>query len=49
MSRLQAADKRALAELMHDGGRVWAENLDKRGRPGTEVLKAFRAALAQAK
>lgn len=40
-----AADKKRLADLMKDGGDVWAESLDKRGKPGSEVLKAFRAAL----
>lgn len=45
MVRLPAADKQALTELMRNGGTVWAETLDKRGKPGTEVLKAFRAAL----
>ncbi len=46
---LPAADKKKLAELTADTGAVWAEQLDKRGKPGTEVFKAFRAALPPAK
>lgn len=42
---LPAADKKTLADMLKDGGTVWAANLDKRGKPGTEVLKAFSAAL----
>jgi TRAP-type C4-dicarboxylate transport system substrate-binding protein len=42
---LPAADKKTLAAMLKDGGAVWAANLDKRGKPGTEVLKAFSAAL----
>ena len=49
MVTLPAADKKALADLMTAGGIVWAEALDKRGKPGTEVLNAFRAALPPAK
>jgi len=49
MVTLPAADKKALADLMTASGVVWAESLDKRGKPGTEVLKAFRASLSPAK
>ena len=49
MVQLPAADHKKLVDLMKDGGTVWAESLDKRGKPGTEVLKAFRAALLPAK
>lgn len=49
MVQLPAADKKKLAELTTDAGAVWAESLDKRGKPGTEVFKAFRAALPRAK
>ncbi|MES2229419.1 MAG: TRAP transporter substrate-binding protein DctP [Pseudomonadota bacterium] len=49
MVTLPAADKKTLADLLKDGGAVWAANLDKRGKPGTEVLKAFTAALQSAK
>ena len=47
--QLSASDKKALAEITRDGGAVWAEALDKRGKPGTEVLNAFRAALPPSK
>jgi TRAP-type C4-dicarboxylate transport system substrate-binding protein len=46
---LPASDKKTLAEMMRGGGTVWAQTLDKRGKPGTEVLNAFRAALPMAK
>jgi TRAP-type C4-dicarboxylate transport system substrate-binding protein len=46
---LPAADHKRLADLMKDGGDVWAETLDKRRKPGSEVLKAYRAALPPAK
>ncbi len=49
MVTLPAADKQRLADLLKDGGAVWAANLDKRGKPGTEVLKAFTAALQSTK
>ena len=47
--QLPASDKKALAEMMRNGSTAWAETLDKRGKPGTEVLNAFRAALPPAK
>ena len=45
MVKLPAPDHKKLAELAADTGAVWSEQLDKRGKPGTEVFKAFRAAL----
>ncbi|MGH8796120.1 MAG: TRAP transporter substrate-binding protein DctP, partial [Caldimonas sp.] len=47
--KLPAADEKRLAELTATNGTSWASVLDKRGKPGTEVLKAFRAALPPAK
>jgi len=49
MVDLPAADKAALATMMQDGGSVWAQALDKRGKPGTQVLNAYTAALRGAK
>lgn len=49
MVKLPAADKKRLAELSTDAGQVWAEALDKRGKPGSEVFRAYRAALPPAK
>jgi TRAP-type C4-dicarboxylate transport system substrate-binding protein len=42
---LGAADKPALREMQNSVSGEWAEALDKRGKPGTEVLKAFVAAI----
>lgn len=42
---LNAADKAALREMQGSVGAAWAEGLDKRGKPGTEILKAFTAAM----
>lgn len=49
MLQLTAADKNTLADLQKESATVWAEALDKRGKPGTQVLKAFRAARPPAK
>jgi TRAP-type C4-dicarboxylate transport system substrate-binding protein len=49
MVQLSPADKKTLAGMTHNGGTDWAAAMDKRGKPGTEVLKAFRAALPPAK
>ena len=49
MLQLPASDNKMLAELTRNGGTAWAGVLDKRGKPGTEVLNAFRAALPPAK
>lgn len=42
---LNAADKTALKEMQRSVGSAWAEGLDKRGKPGTEILKAFTGAM----
>jgi TRAP-type C4-dicarboxylate transport system substrate-binding protein len=42
---LPAADKAALATVMQEVAKDWADNLDKRGKTGTEVLNAFKAGL----
>mgnify|MGYP001240532042 CR=1 FL=1 len=42
---LNAADKAALKEMQRSVGSAWAEGLDKRGKPGTEILKAFTGAM----
>ena len=42
---LSAADKAALATVMQDVAKDWADNLDRRGKSGTEVLNAFKAGL----
>jgi len=42
---LNAADKAALRDMQGSVGTTWAEGLDKRGKPGTEILKAFTGAM----
>ncbi len=42
---LQPAVRAELASLDAAVAQEWAEALDRRGKPGTEVLKAYRAAL----
>jgi TRAP-type C4-dicarboxylate transport system substrate-binding protein len=42
---LPAAEHGALAPLMSAVRQEWAAQLDKRGKPGTELLNAFEAAL----
>ena len=42
---LSAADKAAVQAVMQDVSKDWADNLDKRGKAGTEVLNAFKAGL----
>ena len=42
---LSAEDDRAVKAVLATVGDEWAADLDKRGKPGTEVLKAFRAAV----
>lgn len=44
---LSAADKAAVQAVMQDVSKDWADNLDKRGKAGTEVLNAFKAGLKQ--
>lgn len=46
--RLSPDDKRQLATVNSAVAQEWADALDKRGKPGTEVLKAFNDALAVA-
>lgn len=47
--QLPAADKKELQGLLAGVQTEWAEALDKRGKPGTEVFKAFRAAVQQSR
>lgn len=42
---LPAADSKKLAEILATVGSEWAAQLDSQGKPGTEILEAFRAAL----
>lgn len=42
---LGAADKQVLSQAMGSVAKEWAENLDRRGRAGTETLNAFEAGL----
>jgi TRAP-type C4-dicarboxylate transport system substrate-binding protein len=49
MVSLSPAERAQLANLMKTVGTEWAEGLDKRGKPGSEVLKAFNEALHQQK
>jgi TRAP-type C4-dicarboxylate transport system substrate-binding protein len=42
---LSAADKQSLKQAMKSVAKDWADNLDKRGGAGTEVLNAFEAGL----
>lgn len=44
---LSPADKAHLHTVMADVAKDWADNLDKRGKSGTVVLKAFEAGLAK--
>jgi TRAP-type C4-dicarboxylate transport system substrate-binding protein len=41
------ADKAQLDAVYAKVARQWAASLDKRGKPGTDTLKAYRAALAE--
>ena len=45
LTPLSDADKAALAKLSQEVAHDWAEQLDKRGKSGTEVLNAFRSGL----
>ena len=42
---LSAADRATLTKVSGDVATEWAQNLDKRGKSGTEVLEAFKAGL----
>jgi TRAP-type C4-dicarboxylate transport system substrate-binding protein len=44
---LSPADKATVQAVMQDVSKDWADNLDKRGRAGTEILNAFKAGLKQ--
>lgn len=43
--RLSASDREIVRDVSGGVGRDWAETLDKRGKPGTPVLKAFEETL----
>lgn len=43
--RLPAAEKKELQSLFATVGKEWAEDLDRRGKHGSEVLKAYQEAL----
>jgi TRAP-type C4-dicarboxylate transport system substrate-binding protein len=45
---LEAADKRRLTELSSMVAQEWADALDRRGKPGGDVLKEFNDALTVA-
>lgn len=42
---LSEADQAKLEELLSSVSKQWADDLDARGRPGTDILEAFRSAL----
>ena len=42
---LPASDKAAVQAVMQDVAKDWADNLDRRGKSGTEILNAFKAGL----
>ena len=42
---LQPTMRAELAKINAAVSQEWAESLDKRGKPGSEVLKAYRAGL----
>lgn len=45
LTQLSPEDDKSLKAVLATVGDEWAADLDKRGKPGTEVLKAFRAAV----
>ena len=47
VSELSSEDAAKFGASTTDIGRRWAEGLDQRGKPGTEVLDAFRATLGK--
>ncbi len=47
VSALSAEDQAKLNEVDADVAKQWAEDLDKRGKPGSAVLQAFRQALGK--
>ena len=42
---LPAGDVEKLNQILSTVGSEWAEQLDAQGKPGTEILEAFRSAL----
>jgi TRAP-type C4-dicarboxylate transport system substrate-binding protein len=47
MAPFPAADKQAVDAIASGIAKEWAEGLDKRGKPGSDVLAAYRKALAE--
>lgn len=45
LTPLSAADQQALEPIAAQVATEWAQNLDRRGKSGTEVLNAFKAGL----
>ena len=45
LTPLSPADHATAAAVMQDVAKDWADNLDKRGKAGTQVLNAFKAGL----
>jgi hypothetical protein len=43
---LPAEDRRLIAQTLATVANEWAEGVDRRGKPGSETLKAFREALS---
>ena len=43
------ADNKEFAAAFAHVADTWAKDTDKRGKPGSEVLKAFTAAVAESK
>ena len=44
---LTPAERKPFEDISNEVAQEWAEGLDKRGKPGSQVLKEFRAALAE--
>jgi TRAP-type C4-dicarboxylate transport system substrate-binding protein len=44
---LTPAERKPFEDVSDEVAKEWADGLDKRGKPGSEVLKEFRAALAE--
>lgn len=49
MGPFPAGEKQAVATISSGIAKEWAESLDKRGKPGSGVLAAYRQALAEVK
>lgn len=47
--KFSAEDKQRLKKLLAPIANDWAQGLDRRGKPGTQVLEAFKEALHEAK